>query len=158
MSRSQRTKGSAGEREACRALHDLLGVRLVRNLEQSRRGGHDLIVHPDEHGPVADALRGFAPEIKRHARATAGLLAEWWRQAVEQADQAGLVPVLIFREDRGSWRARLPLATLRPDLPKIWTGLDFTAELSLPGFAAVVRETEAVIQQNALVEPDSVEP
>ena len=39
MGRMQRSKGSAGERELARLIDEHLGIRLVRNLEQSRRGG-----------------------------------------------------------------------------------------------------------------------
>ncbi|MBA2591163.1 MAG: hypothetical protein H0U97_02440, partial [Gammaproteobacteria bacterium] len=38
-----RRKGKAGEREAALLLQDLLGTAVVRNLTQTRDGGHDLI-------------------------------------------------------------------------------------------------------------------
>lgn len=139
MSRMQRTKGATGEREVCRAIHDQLGVRLIRNLEGPRSGGYDLIVHPEDDGPTADALRRFAPEVKRHARATAGQLAQWWSQATEQASRAGLIPVLLYRADRADWRVLVPLSVLRPEL-RAWEGIEWTADLSLLGFASVIRE------------------
>ena len=139
MSKMQRTKGAAAERELAGLLRDELGVRLVRNLEQSRRGGHDLIVADDETGPVAVALARYAIEVKRHAKAPPGLLATWWRQAEEQAMRAGLVPALAYRADRLPWRFILPLTELHPDLTRA-PGIDYTADLSLPAFCAVVRE------------------
>ena len=48
-----RRKGASGEREFAAALDDLLGIRLTRNLEQSRGGGHDLELPEDSAGPVA---------------------------------------------------------------------------------------------------------
>lgn len=139
MSRMQRSKGAGGERELCGLIRDELGVRLVRNLEQSRQGGHDLIVADDETGPAALALARYALEVKRHAQATPGTIAAWWGQAETQAARVGLVPALAYRADRMPWRFVLPLAELRPDLTRA-PGIEFTADLSLPAFCAVVRE------------------
>lgn len=135
-----RRKGAGGEREFARALDDLLGIRLARNLEQSRRGGHDLIAPEAAAGPVAEALAGLAIEIKRYATCPPGSLATWWGQAVRQADAVSLWPCLAYRADRRPWRVRLPLAALRPDLFPVWHDPDLTADLPLPAFAALVRE------------------
>jgi Holliday junction resolvase len=139
MSRMQREKGAGAERELAGAIFDELGVRLVRNLEQSRRGGYDLTLAPHQSGPAAETLARFALEVKRHAQATRANLTAWWTQAETQAQAAGLVPALAYRADRAPWRFVLPLAELRPDLTRA-PGLDFTAELSLPAFCALVRE------------------
>lgn len=56
MSKSQRTKGAAGERELCNILHDRLGVDVHRNLSQTRDGGTDIAMGP------------FRIEVKRRAR------------------------------------------------------------------------------------------
>jgi Holliday junction resolvase len=139
MGRMQRTKGASGERELANLIHLHLGVRLARNLEQSRRGGHDLIPHPEDTGPVAQELARFAIEVKRHAKATPALLRDWWTQATEQARRAGLVPCLAYREDRQEWRVVLPLSALQPSLEP-WEGHEWTADLSLLGFVTLVRE------------------
>lgn len=139
MGRMQRDKGASAERELAGAIFGELGVRLVRNLDQSRRGGYDLTLAPDEAGPVAAVLARFALEVKRHAQATPANVRVWWGQAEAQADAAGLVPVLAYRADRGAWRFVLPLYEVRPDLTQA-AGVEFTAELSLTGFCALVRE------------------
>lgn len=140
MSKMQRTKGAAAERELARLIDEHLGVRLERNLSQSRSGGHDLtLADPEDANPVARALAGFAIECKRHSRATPGLLRQWWRQAVEQAQRASMTPVLAYREDRADWRLIVPLATLCPTLG-VWDDIELTADVSLPAFAALVRE------------------
>lgn len=139
MGKAQREKGAAGERELAGALFDELGVKLVRRLEQTRIGGFDLEPDPSQTGPIAATLRRYAFEVKRHARATPALLRAWWSQAETQATAAGLVPALAYRIDRGAWRFLLPLAALRSDLTQA-TGIEFTAELSLTGFCALVRE------------------
>jgi hypothetical protein len=43
--------------------------------------------------------------VKRAAAATPAAVRVWWRQAVEQAVQAGGRPLLLYRADRGPWRA-----------------------------------------------------
>lgn len=64
-----RNQGASAERELARAIFDELGVRLVRNLEQSRRGGYDLVPDAEATGPLADWLGRCAIEVKRHAKA-----------------------------------------------------------------------------------------
>ncbi|WP_295457504.1 restriction endonuclease [uncultured Thiodictyon sp.] len=135
----QRTKGATAERELAALIFDELGVKLVRNLDQSRRGGHDLIVTDDETGPVAASLARYALEVKRHAATPPGSVRAWWGQAESQAARVGLVPALAYRADRGAWRFVLPLVELRPDLTRA-PGIEYTADLSLPAFCAVVRE------------------
>lgn len=135
-----RRKGAGGEREFAAALDDLLGIRLTRNLEQSRQGGHDLIPPASAAGPVAEALAWLAVEVKRYATCPPGSLATWWAQATRQAEAVGLWPVLAYRGDRQAWRVRLPLAALRPDLFALWADPDLTADLHLAAFACLVRE------------------
>ena len=77
-------KAASSEREFCNIIYQWAGVRLIRNLEQSRSGGHDLIVHADEVGQVADSFRSLAIEIKRHSKVTPGLIKTWWQQAQQQ--------------------------------------------------------------------------
>ncbi len=138
MGASSRTKGASGEREFAGLLHDHLGVRLVRNLEQSRSGGHDLITHPDEAGPVADMLRRYAIEVKRYSKPTDSLIARWWRQAEQQAQEVGALPCLAYRGNRAAWRVVVPLAALMDTITD--DGLTYAATLGLEGFCALVRE------------------
>jgi Holliday junction resolvase len=136
---NSREKGASAERELARLIHDHLGVRVVRNLEQSRRGGHDLIPDPEESGPVVSWLARYAIEVKRHAKVSPHLLKGWWGQTCVQAERVGLLPCLCYRLDRADWRVVLPLVAVWEDLPRA-DGVDWTVELSVPGFAALVRE------------------
>ncbi|TCT20639.1 putative PDDEXK endonuclease [Thiobaca trueperi] len=143
MSRMQRSKGASGERELIQAIHAHLGVKLLRNLEQSRAGGHDLTLADNaEGGPVARELARYGIEVKRHSKATQGLLREWWSQTTVQAQRAGLRPCLAYRADRQDWRVVLPLAALVPSLEP-WPGHEWTADLSLLGFVTLIREQAA---------------
>lgn len=139
MSKMQRTKGAAGERELCGLLYNELGVQMVRNLEQSRSGGHDIIPSPLCAGEAVDFLARLAIEVKRRAAVSMADLRGWWDQAEEQAAIAGLVPCLAYRADRQAWRFVLPLSALSSGMTRA-PGIGFTADLSLPAFCAVVRE------------------
>ncbi len=137
MGAKSRRKGAGAEREFAGLVHDWLGVRLVRNLDQTRSGGHDLMV--DDDGPAARALDRFAFEVKRHARVTRANLDAWWRQAEDQARRCGKIPALAFRADRQPWQILIPLAEIHPDLP-IDSRFEHCAALSIEGFAVVIRE------------------
>lgn len=129
-----REKGASSEREFARLIEEQLGVRLVRNLEQSRSGGHDLEPMGDD--PAALALGRFAIEVKRHAAITPAKLAEFWKQAEEQAKKAARTPVLALREV-------LPLCALNANFGA-WEGIEWAAALSVPAFCALVREMAAL--------------
>jgi Holliday junction resolvase len=139
MSINSRQKGAGAEREFAGLIHDWSGVRLIRNLEQTRSGGHDLIVHPDEVGSVADAFRKLAIECKRYQTATDAQIQKWWAQAVMQGDQAGLKPVLAYRANRSPWRVIVPLALVNPSLSQN-SQLPYTATLSVEGFCHTLSE------------------
>lgn len=105
--KKSQAKGKAGEREACKLMQAILdkaleksgtgkpGSRHVqRNTLQADGGGADLIGIP-----------GMAVEIKRQAVLR---VETWWKQAVSQAElQGGQVPVLLYRQDRKQWQARI---------------------------------------------------
>ncbi|MGZ5052331.1 MAG: putative PDDEXK endonuclease [Methylobacter sp.] len=138
---NSRQKGAGAEREFAALVRDWTGTRLIRNLEQSRSGGHDLIVHPDESGSIADAFRKLAIECKRYQTATDALLAKWWGQATEQADSAGLMPILAYRADRSSWRVMVPMALISDRLCQA-NRIEYTATLSIEGFCHAVGNSE----------------
>lgn len=139
MSINSRQKGASAEREFAGLIHDWSGVRLIRNLEQTRSGGHDLIVHPDAVGSVADSFRELAIECKRYQTATDAQIQKWWAQAVLQADQAGLKPVLAYRANRSPWRVVVPLVHVNPSLSQN-SQLTYTATLSIEGFCHTLSE------------------
>lgn len=118
----QRRKGATGERELIRLLRERLGTDIVRNLGQSRDGGHDLL-----------GVGRFALEVKRCEKLA---LPSWWRQAVEQAEKAELYPALAYRQSRQPWRFVVPLAVLMGEP----VGSQAVATLDLDGFCMAVRE------------------
>lgn len=104
MTINSRNKGANGEREFANALADKFGIKPERNLSQSRGGGHDLL--------MSGELGKFAVEVKRSKTVTDAKLIAWWKQAVDQAEKARLIPMLAYRADRQSWRVMIPLNEL----------------------------------------------
>ncbi|WAR44711.1 putative PDDEXK endonuclease [Methylomonas rapida] len=142
MAINSRAKGASAEREFAGLIHDWAGVRLIRNLEQTRSGGHDLIVHPDEVGSVADSFRLLAIESKRYQTATDAQIQKWWDQAVTQAGQAGLTPVLAYRANRLPWRVVVPILLINPQHRQSFQ-LNYAATLTIEGFCHVVTNSVA---------------
>lgn len=128
MGALSRNKGARGERELAAILREELGADIVRNLEQARDGGCDLI-----------GVDGWAIESKRVHKLTGADLRAWWAQAEGQALSAGKRPVLAFREDRRGWRVVVNLCDIAPDVER-WGGYDWTATMSVPAWCALVRE------------------
>lgn len=90
---NSRNKGANGEREAAKWLQQSFNLENLpeRNLEQVRKGGHDLI--------------GFEPffiEVKRQETLN---LNTWWIQAKSAARNSPVpvIPVVMFRQNRRSW-------------------------------------------------------
>ncbi len=123
MGKMQRSKGATGERELCRLLSEHLDTVIVRNLEQSRSGGHDLT-----------GVGGFALEVKRQEQLSIGA---WWQQALEQAERAGLKPALAYRQSRKPWKFIVRLQDIADNM----TGGN-VAEVGLEAFCQLVRETD----------------
>jgi len=139
---NSRAKGAQAERSFIKELSEFLGDALLepmkRNLEQTRKGGHDIV-----------GLDGFAIEIKRYKVIKEGDIVRFWAQAVDQARRVDAEPVLAYREDFCSWRVRIPWGFM---MEEDWDeDVDFTIELSLKAFATLVRErlVLAALQSNA---------
>lgn len=93
MGAASRTKGQTGERELAALLADLTGQD-VRRRVRNHAGDDDLAGVP-----------GWSIECKRYRATTPALVSDWWLQAQRQAQAAGCEPVLLYRADRGQWRA-----------------------------------------------------
>jgi hypothetical protein len=135
-----RQKGAGGERELATLIHEHLGVRLMRRLDQARGGGHDLEPAPGQTGPVAATLAGLAIEVKRYSTITPAMMQGFWLQATMQAEAAGLVPCLAYRGNRHPWQLVVPLSWLMPGTAGHPVDLAYAATLPLEAFCLVVRE------------------
>lgn len=116
MGKMQRNKGATGEREVLALLGERLGMKLERNLSQTRNGGADCV-----------ELGRIRLEVKRQERLN---ITGWWKQAREQAgyvsipngidtymgsdlntnltggssgEPVRLIPALAYRQSRKPW-------------------------------------------------------
>lgn len=134
MTAAQRNKGARGEREFCVLLSEHLGEKYFRQLGAARDGGPDVLIG-----------ERWAVEVKRTEKPE---FIAWWAQAFRQAMECGRFPALAYRASRQPWTVAIPLDVIlfghahwehhireNPCCP--W---EFTAKLTLEGFATVVRE------------------
>jgi hypothetical protein len=127
----QRRKGKVGEREAAHLVAAYTGWPVQRRVRNAL-GDSDLVGVP-----------GWSVEVKRHRQATPGLIAAWWSQAVAQASSQArqLLPVLLYRPDRGAWRAVWPMAvSLGVPATGQWLDYEWTVEGAVGAWAALARE------------------
>lgn len=96
---NSKKKGSAGEREACKAVSEHLRIEARRSQQYCGRSGD---------ADLQTTLHGVHFEVKR---------TECLRlyDAVEQAknDCRGKVPVVLHRRNRGEWLVIVPLNRLK---------------------------------------------
>jgi len=140
-----RAKGANGEREFAKLIDAMLGVRLERNLQQTRDGGHDLHAVELTTGPAV-VLSKFAIEVKRWAGISAAMVRPMWWQAVEQAHAVQKIPLLAYRGDRGPWRIVLPMAVLggTATFDELRGCVyDHTMEISVEGFCRLVKQLDS---------------
>ena len=97
MSKAQRTKGAAGEREICDMIFENLGIEVHRNLQQTRNGGAEIKLKP------------FSIEVKR--RAAIGNIYYWVDQA-ERGCEFPERPIVVCRADRKKWLAIMTIDEL----------------------------------------------
>ena len=103
---NSRDKGKRGEREVCHMLTKYLGEPINREVGASRDGGCDVKITMGEFT--------YFVEVKLYRKVTQANVAEWWKQAVRQAndDEHALnaVPVLIYRQSHWKyWEVVIPL-------------------------------------------------
>lgn len=121
---NSRTKGASFEREVSQAIYLHLGIEVRRNLDQTRDGGHDLI-----------GLDPFAIECKRYRHITPAMKRQFWNQAVRQAADLNLIPVVVMRQDRGELRVMMSEGAIFP-----YADYRGVCEMGFELFAGIARE------------------
>lgn len=148
---NSRQKGAAAERQLIGDLRDHLGdeigSQMKRNLEQSRKGGHDIA-----------GLDGWALEVKRYKSFSESELSRIWeRQVIDQAMKISARPALAYKADYKPWRFRVPIALLRAhDSP--WNEGDdwlpaWTADIGIEAFSSLVREAHCAAMLRDVAAP-----
>ena len=124
-----RNKGASFEREVSLLIHDQLGVKVKRDLEQYRLAGKgDLI-----------GLDGWLIECKRYANTTANNIHKdaWWSQTCGAASLVGHHPVLIYKYDRQPIRCVVYLSAINDS----YVGKHDIATISFETWCMLVRES-----------------
>jgi len=98
MSKMQRTKGAAGERELAEILTATLGRKVSRKLGQARDGGDDI------------QTGQFKWEVKRRAR----LSVYEFLEQVEAACKDNDTPIVAMRGDHKGWLVLMRLEDVLP--------------------------------------------
>lgn len=124
--RSSKSKGKRGEYEGRDLIQKwatdvyaelgLVPPVLQRNVEQVRGGGFDIV-----------GIDWLALEIKRQETAH---LNAWWAQTLRQAGP-GMLPVLMWRQNRSPWAFRVRMRCLCGDPNKRMGIQEITADLTL---------------------------
>tara|TARA_A100001035_G_scaffold136213_1_gene107243 strand:+ start:2112 stop:2504 length:393 start_codon:yes stop_codon:yes gene_type:complete len=126
---NSRNKGLRFELQIASLLDDELGIKLHRNLEQTRTADHGDLISSDPGWP-------FCIECKRYAK---GYLPkdEWWEQVCTASDLVRKIPILVYKFDRLPIRVRVPIAFVQ--LEKTYDKR-YVADLDLPTFCYLARE------------------
>ena len=126
---NSRNKGLRFELQIASLLDDELGIKLHRNLEQTRTADHGDLISSDPGWP-------FCIECKRYAK---GYLPkdDWWEQVCTASDLVRKIPILVYKFDRLPIRVRVPIALVQ--LEKTYDKR-YVADLDLPTFCYLARE------------------
>lgn len=103
---SVRAKGQNAERDVCKLIQVAIDEvysfnklteipQLVRNLQQTQNGGHDV-----------SGLPWLSLEVKHHAKTAPSKFRDWWDQTTRQAGDS-MEPVLIYRSNGVPFRVRM---------------------------------------------------
>lgn len=87
--KGRRAKGQRGERELFKLILEKTGIKLERNLQQTKNGGADAI-----------GLDWLSLEVKYQEKENLSL---WWNQTKRQTKK-GQMPALAFRANRKQWK------------------------------------------------------
>jgi hypothetical protein len=106
-----KAKGTKGETELKGLFLQELGFHLVRNPDQSRKGGYDCSIRRDDDldSPITIP---FAIEFKRNETLSTQAM---WKQALSQVTKTCYIPVVAYRRNRCPWEFILPWAIARLD-------------------------------------------
>ncbi|MBW4460582.1 MAG: hypothetical protein KME47_10115 [Nodosilinea sp. WJT8-NPBG4] len=131
-----KVKGTRGETELKSAFYDQIGFYLVRNPDQTRKGGYDCSIRYDDDldSPIAIP---FAIEFKRNESLSTLAM---WKQALGQVTKSCFIPVVAYRRNRCPWEFIVPWAIIKGVDGPYCPEFEGTAILHSPQFFEVARE------------------
>jgi hypothetical protein len=134
-------KGKRAEQEIVKELNDVIKKLhknddtidlekyfVHRNLAQTAQGGDDIV-----------NIYGLSLEIKRCEELR---IEDWWRQACKSAGRKSAEPVLIYKQNKKSWRVLLmtELSIYRTDAVLSNSRISVRAEISFKDFLRYFEE------------------
>lgn len=110
MGKFARSKGQRGEREVIHLLQPIVDTVYREAGKEPPRLQRTSSMQADGGGCDVHGLPWLALEVKRCETLQ---IESWWRQCCEQA-KSGQVPVLLYRQSKRKWSARLriPIAVV----------------------------------------------
>lgn len=126
---NSRNKGLRFELSIASLIDDDLGIKLHRNLEQSRTADHGDLISSDPSWP-------FCIECKRYASGYQPK-DEWWQQVCTASEAVRKIPILVYKFDRLPIRVRVPIGFVQ--LEKTYDKR-YVADLDFPTFCYLARE------------------
>ena len=126
---NSRNKGLRFELSIASLIDMDLGIKLHRNLEQSRTADHGDLISSDPSWP-------FCIECKRYASGYQPK-DEWWQQVCTASEAVRKIPILVYKFDRLPIRVRVPIGFVQ--LEKTYDKR-YVADLDFPTFCYLARE------------------
>lgn len=134
MGKAARDKGARGERMLAAELKELLGLDV-------RRVRHHAGKADKADKSALTGMPGWSVACKNCATSALPAVSVWWRQAVLQA-QDGEIPVLFYKLPRKPFRAVVHASLFLGGHTD--SDADYTMDMSLPCFAGLYREWQAI--------------
>ena len=130
---NSRNKGLRFELQVAHLIDDELGIKLYRDLEQTRTADHGDLISSDPSWP-------FVIECKRYAK---GYLPKdgkdsWWKQVCTASNLVRKIPILVYKFDRLPIRVRVPISFVQ--LLKGEHDWRYYTDMDFPTFCYLARE------------------
>ena len=130
---NSRNKGLRFELQVAHLIDDELGIKLYRDLEQTRTADHGDLISSDPGWP-------FVIECKRYAK---GYLPKdgkdsWWQQVCTASKLVRKIPILVYKFDRLPIRVRVPISFVQ--LLKGEHDWRYYTDMDFPTFCYLARE------------------
>ena len=130
---NSRNKGLRFELQVAHLIDDELGIKLYRDLEQTRTADHGDLISSDPSWP-------FVIECKRYAK---GYLPKdgkdsWWQQVCTASTLVRKIPILVYKFDRLPIRVRVPISFVQ--LLKGEHDWRYYTDMDFPTFCYLARE------------------
>ena len=130
---NSRNKGLRFELQVAHLIDDELGIKLYRDLEQTRTADHGDLISSDSSWP-------FVIECKRYAK---GYLPKdgkdsWWQQVCTASTLVRKIPILVYKFDRLPIRVRVPISFVQ--LLKGEHDWRYYTDMDFPTFCYLARE------------------